>query len=415
MLSREDNERLTRVAPGTPMGELMRRYWHPVAAVAELDQTPIKKLRLLGEDLVLYRDRSGRYGLVDGRCPHRRADLAHGFVDERGIRCSYHGWHFDHTGACLAIPFADVTRPDSRLRQQVRIRAYGVEAKAGLLFAYLGPDPAPLVPDWDFYHRPGYKQIAFTLVPCNWLQCQENSIDPVHLEWLHERWTLEMAGRAQQVPRHLKVRFEEFEYGFTYHRVFEDTDEEHDLWTIGRVCLWPHALFTDRIEWRVPIDDENTLSVAWLLDPLPGGREHHQDRIPFWHSPLRDPETGRLITSHQMNQDFAAWLGQGVCADRTREHLTESDEGIVMIRRRFLEEMRKLEATGGDPKGTIRDADSNDRIRLPYADRSYNAAQRAGRIHMSADEHTPPGAPLYGQPEEIIAEMKKVWGALRGC
>jgi 5,5'-dehydrodivanillate O-demethylase len=116
-----------------------------------------------------------------------------------------------------------------------------------------------------------------------------------------------------------------------------------------------------------------------------------------------------------MNQDFAAWLGQGVCADRTREHLTESDEGIVMIRRRFLEEMRKLEATGGDPKGTIRDADSNDRIRLPYADRSYNAAQRAGRIHMSADEHTPPGAPLYGQPEEIIAEMKKVWGALRGC
>ncbi len=415
MLSMEDNERLTRVGRGTPMGELLRRYWHPVAAVAELDEQPVKSVRLLGEDLVLYRDGSGQYGLLDRHCPHRRADLAHGFVQQRGIRCSYHGLCFDHTGACLSIPFSEVKRRDSAPKEQLGTRAAAVEVKAGMLWAYLGPHPAPLVPDWDFYYRPGYKQIAFTTVPCNWFQCQENSIDPVHLEWLHERWTLAMAGSTEQVPRHIQLRFEEFEYGFTYHRIFDDTDEEHDLWRIGRVCLWPYGLFTDRIEWRVPIDDQSTLSVAWLLDPLPGGREYHQQRIPSWHAPLRDPETGRLITSHQMNQDFAAWLGQGVCADRTLERLTKSDQGIVMMRRRFLEEMRKVEAGAGDPKATLRDPRLNDRVRLPYAERRYDAAQRAGRIHMSGDQHTPPGAPLYGQPERIMVEMRQLWGAPRGC
>lgn len=124
---------------------------------------------------------------------------------------------------------------------------------------YPRPQPAPLVPDWDLYTEPGYKQIIFAHVPCNWFQCQENSIDPVHFEWLHSNWSQVLKGGSEPtyVPTHLKLGFDEFEYGFVYRRVRADTDEDNDLWTVGRVCLWPNALYTTFFEWRVPIDDEN--------------------------------------------------------------------------------------------------------------------------------------------------------------
>src|SRR5579863_4053611 len=139
MLSEETNRLVTEVGPGTQMGALLRRYWHPIAAVAELDETPVKPMRLFGEDLVLYRDLSGTYGLVDRHCPHRRADLSYGTVEACGLRCHYHGWRFDETGRCREQPFEDTVNPDVRFRDDVRLTAYQVEAKAGLLWAYLGP------------------------------------------------------------------------------------------------------------------------------------------------------------------------------------------------------------------------------------------------------------------------------------
>ncbi len=139
MLEQAKNELLTRVGPGTPMGDLLRRYWMPIAGVSELERNPIKAVRLMGEDLVLYRDLSGTYGLVDRHCPHRRADLSYGFVENCGLRCNYHGWNFDASGKCVEQPFEDVANPDARYRDKVRITAYPVEAKAGLLWAYLGP------------------------------------------------------------------------------------------------------------------------------------------------------------------------------------------------------------------------------------------------------------------------------------
>jgi len=401
MLSAEDNATLTRVGRGTPMGELMRRYWQPVAAVAQLDEHPTLPVRLMGEDLVLYRDTSGRYGLLDRHCAHRRADLAYGTVEACGLRCHYHGWLFDGAGACLEQPFEEVAHPEARFKDKIRLTAYPVEAKGGLLWAYLGPAPAPLMPDWDLFHQPGYKQIVFSEIPCNWFQGQENSIDPVHFEWLHSNWSAAQRGDATRAPRHLKLAFEEFEWGFTYRRVREDTTEDDELWTVGRVCLWPNCLYTGKFEWRVPIDDERTLHVAWFNDPVPGTAPFEQPRIPYWHGPIQDPTTGRWITSHIMNQDFVAWIGQGAIADRTKEHLGESDRGVILLRRRMLEEAG-IAGRGGDPKAVIRDAAKNVRLPLPTIREGRGAPVR------------PPDAPRpmvfhAGQPREIVAEMKRIW------
>ena len=265
MLSEARNRLLTEVGPGTQMGALLRRYWQPIAAVSELADGATKPVRLLGEDLVLYKDLSGCYGLLDRHCPHRSADLSYGIVEVCGLRCSYHGWRFDETGTCREQPFEDIDAPEVRFRDRIRIQAYRVQAKAGLIWAYLGPDPAPLLPNWEpFTWANGFVQIVFSVVPCNWFQCQENSIDPVHFEWMHDNWGRRLEGHdGAYSPRHLKLAFDEFEYGLVYRRVREDSDETSPLWTVGRVCLWPNALFTgNHFEWRVPIDDTSTLSRA---------------------------------------------------------------------------------------------------------------------------------------------------------
>ena len=142
------------------------------------------------------------------------------------------------------------------------------------------------------------------------------------------------------------------------------------MWTVGRVCLWPNALFTgDHFEWRVPIDDEHTLSVTWAFSRVPKeGEPYVQETIPAWHGAVMEAETGRWISSHVMNQDFVAWIGQGTIADRTQEHLGTSDIGILMLRKRFLDDLEKV-ARGQDPKAVVRDPEANRGIRLPIAER----------------------------------------------
>src|SRR3954471_602834 len=146
MLSAEKNRILTQVGPGTPMGDYLRRYWMPIGGASELDANPIKAIRLLGEDRVLYRGRGGRYGLIDRHCPHRRADLAYGMVEETGIRCNYHGWLMDDPGRVIEQPSDDTVNPSSRGKQRCATTAYPVKECAGLLFAYMGPLPAPELP-----------------------------------------------------------------------------------------------------------------------------------------------------------------------------------------------------------------------------------------------------------------------------
>jgi len=373
MLSQEENERLVHVSRGSPMGELLRRYWMPIGASTEFDQVSVKPIRLLGEDLVLFKDRRGVFGLIDRQCAHRRADLSYGFVEDCGLRCNYHGWLFDETGRCVEQPYDDTAAPAARFKDKVGIKSYPVAERAGLLWAYLGPQPAPLVPNWEpFTWKNGFRQIVFAEIPCNWFQCQENSIDPVHFEWMHMNWDVRLRGElGPYSPRHLKLDFEEFEYGFVYRRIREGMKESDPLWTIGRVCLWPNALFTgSHFEWRVPIDDENTLSVTWAFERVPKGREpYEQGPIPSWHGPIKDPVTGRWLTSHVMNQDFIAWVGQGRIANRSQEHLGQSDRGILMLRKRFFDELDALEEKR-DLKGVIRDPEANECVRLPIAHRS---------------------------------------------
>ena len=215
MLSEDKNRQLSQVGPGTPMGEVLRRHWHPIAGMDELDRNAVKPVRLMGEDLVLFKDLSGQYGLVDRQCAHRRADLSYGFVEDHGIRCNYHGWQYNAQGQCVERPYEDQVDPQARQKCRIQIKAYAVKPLAGLLWAYMGPLPAPELPDWKPFHWPnGFVQAVFSEVPCNWLQTQENSIDPVHFEWMHANWSRRLRGHAGgYAPSHLQLAFEEFEHG----------------------------------------------------------------------------------------------------------------------------------------------------------------------------------------------------------
>lgn len=370
MASALQNERLTKVGPGTPMGELLRRYWHPFAAVSQLDDAGVLPVRLLGENLVAFRTKTGGYGLVDRQCPHRRADMLFGIVEDDGLRCSYHGWCFAPTGKCLSQPYEDIANLTARFRDKITTKAYPVEAKAGMLWAYMGPQPAPLVPTWEpFTWTNGFQQVVFADIPCNWFQCQENSLDPIHFEWQHRNFASVRTGDGSYGPTHLELQFDEFEFGHIYRRTREDVGKDNQHWTIGVTALWPHAFFLgDHIEWRVPVDDENTLSVTWMFHRVPSDREpYRQARIPGWKGPIKD-EHGAWITSHVMNQDIVAWVGQGTIADRTQEHLGRSDMGIIMLRRSFEENMKAV-AEGREPKAIIRDPERNRCIELPIKHR----------------------------------------------
>jgi 5,5'-dehydrodivanillate O-demethylase len=221
-MQQTENESLTRVGPGTPAGELLRRYWHPVALADDLtEEKPIKAVTLLGEKLVVFRlplaagETSPRYGLVAGQCRHRLASLAYGRVDEQGIRCPYHGWKYDLCGRVLEMP---AEPPDSGYYQKIRQPAYPVQKLAGLLFAYLGPQPAPLLPRWDVLVREdGRRWITVeSLIDCNWLQPMENSVDPSHLYWLHGE-TAYLGREMRQYEE--KHEFIPFEYGIIKRRI----------------------------------------------------------------------------------------------------------------------------------------------------------------------------------------------------
>jgi 5,5'-dehydrodivanillate O-demethylase oxygenase subunit len=395
-LTAEENDRLTRVGPGTPMGRLLRRYWHPIAAETELDGAPTKRIRVLGEDLVLYRDLRGTFGLIARSCPHRGMDLSFGMVEECGLRCPYHGWAFDERGTCLEQPFEATLRRRSDAAPKVRTTAYPVVLKAGLVWAYLGEGEPPLLPDWERYYDRGFKKIVLADIPCNWFQCQENAIDPVHFEWLHLNWTRYQNGIKERSSRHREIAFDEKDFGFVYRRLLEDSPADDDAWTIGRACVWPNCLYTGSFAWYVPIDDERTSLVMWTLLPLPGNKPFEQDKIPHFKVELFDRSTGEWLRTRFLNQDCLAWVGQGNVADRTNERLGLSDQGVIRMRRRFFDDLDAL-AAGRDPSAVLRAPAPNTRLPLPL---------------MSDQIVPPPRLPpemSHGCPKWLSDELARVW------
>ncbi len=402
MLSKADNELLTRVGPGTQMGDLMRRYWHPIAALSQLDENPTKKVRVLGEDLVLYRDRSGNLGLVAERCPHRQASMLYGVPEAEGLRCAYHGWLFDAQGRCLQQPYEEAEDPDTTFRDRVRIKAYRVEACGGLVFAYLGPEPAPLLPKWDLLGLKNvYRDIGACVIPCNWLQIMENSVDPVHAEWLHGYFSNYVWSRLGQPERirasraHRKIGFDVYEYGIIKRRVLEGDDESHAAWKHGHPLVFPHLLKVGGFQWRVPVDDHNTLHFwYYTYAPAAGVQVPENEPIPYYDVPVPGPDEKGLprwdLMDASSGQDIAMWATQGAIADRTTEILGRSDKGLVLYRRLLKENMEKV-ARGEDPMNVFRDPAKAANIVLHTEDAS-GRSRFAGASGKKADDSPIPGA-----------------------
>lgn len=362
MLSREENERLTRVGPGTPGGELLRRYWHPVALARDLtEESPTKFLRILGEDLVLFPDKQGRVGLVEDRCAHRGASLVYGRVEERGIACAYHGWLYDTAGNCLETPPEPA---ESRFRHTVKLKAYPVQKFLGLYWAYMGPSPAPVIPKYDVWARTDGRHWIRLLprLDCNWFQAMENSADTSHLHILHadflHRGEGEWNTTRGTIDELEQYEFTELPYGIMKTRTFKDgTIEEHPL-------IFPNLLRqSNRTQIRVPIDDTHTWVLYVHFVPSEDGSViEDEGEVPVEiRGPSKDPPDALYpFTKYLMNtvdaQDFMAWETQGPITDRTREHLTTSDRGVVMLREMFKRELENLKA-GRDPMNVIRDPD----------------------------------------------------------
>jgi 5,5'-dehydrodivanillate O-demethylase len=362
MLTREENTMLTQVGPGTPAGELLRRYWHPIAVALELtDEHPTKFVRILGEDLVLFKDKKGRVGLAGDRCPHRGASLLYGRVEARGIACAYHGWLFDTKGDCLECPAEPA---DSKFYLTVKHKAYPVDKFVGLYWTYMGPKPAPQIPKYDVWvRRDGKRRIVVQpQLDCNWFQAMENSVDPSHLQILHQA----LIGQGKTIDnstRGLTDDVEQFEfyevsYGIMKKRTYRNGSvDEHPL-------IFPNILRqANATQIRVPMDDTHTRIFFVRFDPTADGSPAEQEEhLPMEYvKPYKDPPDAlhpfaRFRMDEVQAQDHMVWETQGLISDRTCERLTTADRGIVMLREVMMREILKVKK-GLEPKGVIRDPD----------------------------------------------------------
>jgi 5,5'-dehydrodivanillate O-demethylase oxygenase subunit len=408
MLSTEENERLTRVGAGTPVGELLRRYWHPVAAAAEIVRHPTKLVRILGEELVLFKDKRGTLGLIGAHCAHRRANLVYGIPDEDGLRCPYHGWKYGSSGQCLEQPFEQTVRPAGDSRHTVRLAAYSVQEFGGLIYAYLGPKPEPLLPRWDLLVEENvWREIGYTVTECNWLQTVENILDPVHVEWLHGEFRNYAAertgrnGRQKKRIRHLKIGFDLREYGIVKRRVLEGETEDSDDWKIGHWLVFPSIQKgPDMLRFRVPVDDTHTAQWYYSVHPLNEGERQRANDIPLYEvpSPVLDRH-GRpqwnLLDGDVDLQDNAIFVSQGAIYDRSGESLWDSDKGIVMYRH-LLDNQVTLVKMGKDPMNVFRDPAENVCLKLPTESRQKFLTGRLGARSRYSHRYKPldQGTPL---------------------
>ncbi len=346
----EQNERLVRVGPGTPSGDMLRRYWWPIGFSEQLGKKPVP-VRLLGEEFVLFRSGGGVAALVDRACPHRGAGLELGRIEAEGIRCCYHGWKFATDGTCLEMPAEPADTP---LLKEVRLGAYPVREAAGLVFSYIGPGAAPDFPRYDLLFAEGVdRTVGAVQDHCNWLQRAENTVDQLHATILHAAGYPELAFQRADIEWTRtdngiraaysvgggagKVSHFIFPTGNRYFgaRVGEGNSQNmHIRVPISDVETWTFYVRTQDAGGRAP-----KLTTQGLRVHERGVYERVEDG--FWDLPNRE-------------QDRAAQESQGEIADRTRELLATSDRGVVLFRR-MLGEAIEAVARGDDPPGVTRD------------------------------------------------------------
>lgn len=385
MLSREDNDTVTRTGAGTPAGALLRRHWQPVALLEELElRRPVKAVRVLGQDLVLFRDQRGELGLLDRDCPHRNADLAFGRLEDGGLRCLFHGWLFDTQGRCLETPGEP---PRSRACSTVRQRAYPLLVKSGIIFAFLGDGPAPAPPALDCFVAPDSHTFAFKgMLDCNWLQALEVGLDPAHASFLHRFFEDEQASSAY--GKQFRSASADSELPMTQILRLHPRPDIHversdtglritalrDLGA-GRMhvrvtnLLFPQAFVIPMSEhmtitqWHVPVDDGRCYWYAIFTSfgaPVDKDLMRRQ-RLELYTLPDYLPRLGRFnhYGFDQQEQTDRTYTGmgddinvhdqwavesQGRIQDRTREHLGLTDKAIVEYRRLLMTAIRQVSA-----------------------------------------------------------------------
>lgn len=400
-MTREENEILTRVGPGTPMGELLRRYWQPAALSEDLPPGGLPRpVRLLGEDLVLFRDDKGRVGLLGIHCSHRGTDLSYGRLEDGGLRCIYHGWLYDIHGKCLEQP----GEPNGGSnRDSIRHLAYPCEEMGGLIFTYMGPGEPPLIPDYEALTVPdGQRAIRRYFQECNYLQGNEGNIDPVHLSFLHRQFQQGPGfDRRQGVgirgtessPYVLyskdaqpAVDVEVTDFGvriFTVRRIGEDKNYLRvSNFVIPNLSAIPGETGGDgyTVNWHVPIDDARhwkymiTFRRSAPIDKELFRRRYEEETTPDFrlnrnksNSYLQNREEMKSRSFSGMGSLFAAHdafatESQGPIQDRTQEHLVSSDKAIVAARKLLLKAIEDVRE-GREAPHVIRDPKSN---RFPH-------------------------------------------------
>ena len=368
----EDDE-LTHVGPRTPCGEYLRRFWHPVAQVEDLEDLPVP-IRILGEDLVLFRDGSRRIGLLSRHCAHRGTSLEYGIIAERGIKCCYHGWHFDVDGRILETPGEPA---ESTLKERSCIGAYPTHEYNDLVFAYMGPPEAkPAFPILDTFELPGYELGHGEPVgiknfkPCNWLQIMDNVVDPVHEAFLHAQSSgyqfLDKNGNPVTALEDVgQYDFVETPIGIAC-QVTRRVGQEVWVRTIEYICpniaqiprtpAFPHEYPEGQNEicfvpwvtrWRVPIDDTNTLEFAFVR--LRPGEENTYVTNPG--PVVRTNYGGRPDEeARRYPGDYEAQVSQRSIARHALEHLSATDRGVTLMRRMICRGIAAV-ARGEDPNG----------------------------------------------------------------
>jgi phthalate 4,5-dioxygenase len=378
MLSREDNETLVRVGSGTPMGELIRSYWIPALLSSELPEPNGKpvRVRLLGENLVAFRDTAGRVGLLDEHCPHRRASLALGVNDKGGLRCLYHGWKYAVDGQCVETP----TEPaSSRLCQNVRARAYPTHEAGGVVWAFMkvGTQPPPF-PEFEWLSMPSANAVPFKfLEDCNYAQAVEGTIDSAHAGVLHREQPWDAPAKYDH-ERDLapKIEVELTKYGLRYAgvRKFRENTQHVRLTQVVLpfITLIPPVGFGPIKNRRmanafVPRDDESTWHIQWFFDetqPIDvafrideGGHwvdENFRKKLNIdnWYQQDRQLMKTGLMSGIKgiVTQDHAVSETQGRILDRTQEHLGSSDVAVVAWRRLMIRTARALADKGERPE-----------------------------------------------------------------